>query len=162
MSQKCRLLNLPISCQERRPRSSLTRLLCRSCCQERLVLKLSNVTNRTSLAGRMLVPVQKLHRSMRAAPSEKKINVVLNFQFSKTLVWEGSFLGHYWVLKLKIVTSVTQTAIFFTPSPSTSMYLLFLIQLWMNEWMCIYIPLISHSVPRRFTILLELDRTSAC
>ena len=42
MSQKRRLLNLPISRQERRPRSSLTRLLCRSCCQERLVLKLSN------------------------------------------------------------------------------------------------------------------------
>ena len=41
MSQKRRLLNLPISRQERRPRSSLTRLLCRSCCQERLVLKLS-------------------------------------------------------------------------------------------------------------------------
>ena len=33
---------------------------------------------------------------------------------------------------------------------------------WMNEWMCIYIPHISHSVPRRFTILLEWDRTSAC
>ena len=32
---------------------------------------------------------------------------------------------------------------------------------WMNEWMCIYIPHISHSVPRRFTILLEWDRTSA-
>ena len=30
------------------------------------------------------------------------------------------------------------------------------------EWMCIYIPHISHSVPRRFTILLEWDRTSAC
>ena len=33
---------------------------------------------------------------------------------------------------------------------------------WMNEWMCIYIPHISHSVPRRFTILTEWDRTSAC
>ena len=41
MSQERRLLNLPISRQERRPRSSITRLLCRSCCQERLVLKLS-------------------------------------------------------------------------------------------------------------------------
>ena len=30
------------------------------------------------------------------------------------------------------------------------------------EWICIYIPHISHSVPRRFTILLEWDRTSAC
>ena len=32
---------------------------------------------------------------------------------------------------------------------------------WVNEWMCIYIPHISHGVPRRFTILLEWDRTSA-
>ena len=32
----------------------------------------------------------------------------------------------------------------------------------MNEWMCIYIPHISHSVSRRFTILLEWDQTSAC
>ena len=31
-----------------------------------------------------------------------------------------------------------------------------------HEWMCIYIPHISHSVSRRFTILLEWDRTSAC
>lgn len=31
----------------------------------------SNLTNRTSLVGRMLVPVQKLHRSMSSAPSEK-------------------------------------------------------------------------------------------
>ena len=43
MSQKRRLLNLPSSRQKRRPRSSPTRLLHRSCCQERLVLKLSNV-----------------------------------------------------------------------------------------------------------------------
>ena len=35
-------------------------------------------------------------------------------------------------------------------------------QTWMNEWMCIYIPHISHSVSRRFTILLEWDWTSAC
>ena len=33
---------------------------------------------------------------------------------------------------------------------------------WMNEWMCIYIPHISHTVSRRFTILIEWDRTSAC
>ena len=35
---------------------------------------------------------------------------------------------------------------------------------WMNEWMneCIYIPHISHIVSRRFTILIEWDRTSAC
>ena len=32
----------------------------------------------------------------------------------------------------------------------------------MNEWMCIYIPHISHIVSRRFTILIEWDRTSAC
>ena len=32
----------------------------------------SNLTNRMSLAGRMLVPVQKLHRSRSSAPSEKK------------------------------------------------------------------------------------------
>ena len=32
----------------------------------------------------------------------------------------------------------------------------------MNEWMCIYILHISQSVSRRFTILLEWDRTSAC
>ena len=32
-----------------------------------------------------------------------------------------------------------------------------------NEWMyCIYILHISHIVSRRFTILTELDRTSAC
>ena len=31
-----------------------------------------------------------------------------------------------------------------------------------NEWMCIYIPHISHIVSRRFTILIECDRTSAC
>ena len=31
-----------------------------------------------------------------------------------------------------------------------------------NEWMCIYIPHISHTVSRRFTILIEWDRTSAC
>ena len=30
------------------------------------------------------------------------------------------------------------------------------------EWMCIYIPHISHTVSRRFTILIEWDRTSAC
>ena len=42
VSQKHRLLNLPISRQKRRPRSSPTRPPCRSCCQERLVLKLSN------------------------------------------------------------------------------------------------------------------------
>ena len=34
--------------------------------------------------------------------------------------------------------------------------------IWMNEWMCIYIPHISHTVSRRFTILIEWDRTSAC
>ena len=60
MSQKRRLLNLPISRQERRPWSSLTRLLCRSCCQERLVLKLSIVKTKhrgpTSLAFAELVP----------------------------------------------------------------------------------------------------------
>ena len=33
---------------------------------------------------------------------------------------------------------------------------------WMNECMCIYIPHISHTVSRRFTILIEWDRTSAC
>ena len=33
---------------------------------------------------------------------------------------------------------------------------------WMNEWMCIYIPHISHIVSRRFTILIEWDWTSAC
>ena len=33
---------------------------------------------------------------------------------------------------------------------------------WMNEWMHIYIPHISHIVSRRFTILIEWDRTSAC
>ena len=33
---------------------------------------------------------------------------------------------------------------------------------WINEWMCIYIPHISHTVSRRFTILIEWDRTSAC
>ena len=35
---------------------------------------------------------------------------------------------------------------------------------WMNEceWICIYIPHISHIVSRRFTILIEWDRTSAC
>ena len=33
---------------------------------------------------------------------------------------------------------------------------------WMNEWMCIYILHISHIVSRRFTILIEWDRTSAC
>ena len=32
----------------------------------------------------------------------------------------------------------------------------------LNEWMCIYIPHISHTVSRRFTILIEWDRTSAC
>ena len=34
----------------------------------------------------------------------------------------------------------------------------------MNEWIngCIYIPHISHIVSRRFTILIEWDRTSAC
>ena len=34
----------------------------------------------------------------------------------------------------------------------------------MNEWMneCTYIPHISHTVSRRFTILIEWDRTSAC
>ena len=37
-----------------------------------------------------------------------------------------------------------------------------ILKLILNEWMCIYIPHISHSVPRRFTILLEWDRTSAC
>ena len=36
------------------------------------------------------------------------------------------------------------------------------IKWWMNEWMCIYIPHISHTVSRRFTILIEWDRTSAC
>ena len=60
MSQKRRLLNLPISRQERRPRSSLTWLLCRSCCQERLVLKLSIVQTKhrglTSLTLMQLVP----------------------------------------------------------------------------------------------------------
>ena len=30
-----------------------------------------------------------------------------------------------------------------------------------NEWMCIYIPHISHVVSRRLTILIEWDRTSA-
>ena len=33
---------------------------------------------------------------------------------------------------------------------------------WMNEWMCIYIPHISHIVSRRLAILIEWDRTSAC
>ena len=33
---------------------------------------------------------------------------------------------------------------------------------WMNEWMRICIPHISHIVSRRFTILIEWDRTSAC
>ena len=33
---------------------------------------------------------------------------------------------------------------------------------WMNEWMCIYIPHISHIVSRQFTILIEWDRTPAC
>ena len=33
---------------------------------------------------------------------------------------------------------------------------------WMNEWMRIYIPHISHIVSRRFTILIEWDRMSAC
>ena len=33
---------------------------------------------------------------------------------------------------------------------------------WMNEWMCIYIPHISHIVSRQFTILIEWDRMSAC
>lgn len=47
VTQKRRMLNLPISRQERRPRSSLTRLLCRSCCQKRLVLKLSVIELRT-------------------------------------------------------------------------------------------------------------------
>ena len=32
----------------------------------------------------------------------------------------------------------------------------------MNEWMCVYIPYISHIVSRRFAILIEWDRTSAC
>ena len=32
---------------------------------------------------------------------------------------------------------------------------------WMNE-LCIYVPHISHIVSRRFTILIEWDRTSAC
>ena len=32
----------------------------------------------------------------------------------------------------------------------------------LNEWMCIYIPHISHTVSRWFTILIEWDRTSAC
>ena len=34
----------------------------------------------------------------------------------------------------------------------------------LNEWMneCIYIPHLSHIVSRRFTILIEWDRTSAC
>ena len=33
---------------------------------------------------------------------------------------------------------------------------------YVNEWMCIYIPHISHIVSRQFTILIEWDRTSAC
>ena len=33
---------------------------------------------------------------------------------------------------------------------------------WMNEWMRIFIPHISNIVSRRFIILIEWDRTSAC
>ena len=43
-----------------------------------------------------------------------------------------------------------------------SLFIIISIVLLTNEWMCIYIPHISHTVSRRFTILIEWDRTSAC